>query len=119
MSLVQRLGFIADSVALSKLESELRAAGARGGAALKHEFDRQMADLTTRHGGGLLDDRQYTDQARHIAQVYRSELGAAMDRLKVQGKENTEEYRALQGQMVAVRREGQRSGGLLMQAWGA
>ena len=117
MGLRQAFEFAIDQASVTKLERDMRAAGARGGAALDQEFERKMADIRADLADGLINERDFKAKAARVSEAFNQEIIKRMDALRASGKDTTQEYINLSKQLKSTSDVGVQSGGLLSGTW--
>jgi len=102
-------------------EDALTASGEDGGKSymrqLKQQFDRGMAELRVKLGTGLIDKKKFQQEANELAQTYNAKLGAALQKLRAEGKLTDDQFGTLAKRMKKVGDDGAQSAGLLERGW--
>lgn len=118
MGLIQTISLVLEERAKTQLAADMAAAGAKGIAALRQEFQRKMGDLKADFAQGLIDEPTFRAQAKRVADAFNQEVIKRMDMLKAAGKDTSKEYAELGRQIKLASDTGIHGGGLLTSAWG-
>jgi len=118
MGLIQTIALILEERSKTQLATDMAAAGAKGVAALRTEFQRKMGELKADFSQGLIDEPTFRAQARRVADAFNQEIIKRMDVLKAAGRDTSKEYAELGRQIKIASDTGIQSGGLLTSAWG-